>query len=74
MSDPVQVKIMSNNIFQSLPISEEQGIRMQTIKDRANDFLNNFIHVYVKDSREKSLAITKLEECVMWANKSISRE
>ena len=25
-------------------------------------------------SRERSLAITKLEECVMWANKGISRE
>ena len=25
------------------------------------------------DSREKSLAITKLEECVMWANASIAR-
>ena len=24
-----------------------------------------------KDSRERSLALTKLEECVMWANKSI---
>ena len=24
-------------------------------------------------SREKSLALTKLEECVMWANKSASR-
>lgn len=25
------------------------------------------------DSREKSLALTKLEECVMWANASIAR-
>jgi len=25
------------------------------------------------DSREKSLAISKLEECVMWANASIAR-
>ena len=25
------------------------------------------------DSREKSLAITKLDECVMWANASIAR-
>lgn len=25
------------------------------------------------DSREKSLAVTKLEECVMWANASIAR-
>lgn len=26
------------------------------------------------DSREKSLAITKLEECVMWANKCAVRK
>lgn len=26
----------------------------------------------VPDSREKSLAFTKLEECVMWANKAIA--
>lgn len=26
------------------------------------------------DSREKSLALTKLEECVMWANAAIARE
>lgn len=25
------------------------------------------------DSREKSLAMTKLEECVMWANKCAAR-
>lgn len=25
------------------------------------------------DSREKSLALTKLEECVMWANAAIAR-
>ena len=25
-------------------------------------------------NREKSLAMTKLEECVMWVNKSISHE
>lgn len=27
----------------------------------------------VPDSREKSLAMTKLEECVMWANAGIAR-
>lgn len=25
------------------------------------------------DSREKALALTKLEECIMWANASIAR-
>ena len=32
------------------------------------------INALVPDGREKSLAITKLEEVVMWANAGIARE
>lgn len=35
--------------------------------------LANIINKYCPDSREKSLAITKLEEAVMWANAAIAR-
>lgn len=35
--------------------------------------LANTIDALCPDSREKSLAITKLEEAVMWANASIAR-
>ena len=35
--------------------------------------LAELINTYCPDSREKSLAITKLEEAVMWANASIAR-
>lgn len=31
------------------------------------------INAYVPDSREKSLALTKLEESVMWVNAGIAR-
>lgn len=31
------------------------------------------IDLLCPDSREKSLAMTKLEECVMWANAAIAR-
>ncbi len=31
------------------------------------------INAMCPDSREKSLAITALEECMMWANSSIAR-
>ena len=31
------------------------------------------IDAHVPNSREKSLAMTKLEECVMWANAGIAR-
>lgn len=33
-----------------------------------------WINIECPDSREKSLAITKLEEMVMWANAAIARE
>ena len=35
--------------------------------------LAHYINKTVPDSREKSLAMTKLEECVMWANAGIAR-
>lgn len=35
--------------------------------------LANYIDEDCPDSREKSLAITKLEEVVMWANAAIAR-
>lgn len=31
------------------------------------------LDTYVPDSREKSLAITKLEECMFWSNAAIAR-
>lgn len=32
-----------------------------------------YINEYCPDSREKSLALTKIEEAVMWANAAIAR-
>lgn len=37
------------------------------------DSLEDFINQCVPPGRERSLAITKLEECAMWANKGVSR-
>ncbi len=36
--------------------------------------LAKLINIFCPDGREKSLAITKIEEAVMWANASIARE
>lgn len=33
----------------------------------------DIIDIYCPDGREKDLALTKLEECLMWVNKSLSR-
>lgn len=42
------------------------------IREKAKEFAY-LIDSTCPDSREKSLAITKLEECVMWANAGIAR-
>ena len=36
-------------------------------------WLSTLLNTHCPDSREKSLAMTKLEEAVMWANASIAR-
>ena len=42
------------------------------IREKAKE-LAYLIDGLCPDSREKSLAMTKLEECAMWANASIAR-
>jgi len=49
-----------------------QANRYEQIRSKAHDFAIS-LDTFCPDSREKSLAITKLEEVVMWANASIAR-
>ncbi len=42
------------------------------IRNKAKEFAY-MIAQLVPNSREQSLAITKLEECVMWANAGVAR-
>lgn len=51
---------------------EDQPVRYETIRNKAK-MLAAYINEFCPDSREKSLAMTKLEEAVMWANASIAR-
>ena len=50
-----------------------QPEKYTVIRDHAK-LLAFLINDNCPDSREKSLAMTKLEECVMWANASIARD
>lgn len=50
---------------------EEVGAYM-TIREHALNYAE-MLDEMCPDSREKSIAITKLEEVVMWANASIAR-
>ena len=50
----------------------DQADRYERIRATAARFAMT-VDELCPDSREKSLAMTKLEECVMWANASIAR-
>ncbi len=55
------------------PKNQEQLDRYKWIRDTAREFGEAIVRL-CPDSRERSLAITKLEETVMWANAAIARE
>lgn len=54
------------------PPKDDQTARYISIRNMAHDFAK-LLDQFCPDSREKSLAFTKLEECVMWANAAIAR-
>ena len=54
------------------PPNEGQANWYQQIRDAAKGYAY-ILDRYTPDSREKSLALTKLEESVMWANAAIAR-
>ncbi len=51
----------------------EESIDLHSIIRRGVASLMNRIDINVPDSREKSMAITKLEEVMFWANAGIAR-
>lgn len=60
------------NRFTYHPASEEQGLKYDDLRS-AGLALATLIDRSAPNSREKSLAITKLEEAIMWANAAIAR-
>lgn len=67
---PVNPKI--ENVFTYHPPKDGQPAMYKAIREKAKE-LAYLIDELVPDSREKSLAMTKLEECSMWANAGIAR-
>lgn len=65
-------EIIKNN-FTYHPPKEGQTGKFQAIRGTGGH-LASLINDLCPDGREKSLALTKLEESVMWANASIARE
>lgn len=64
-------KQIENNFIYHAPKSDQPQCYTD-IRNKAKEFAL-LIDELCPDSREKSLAITKLEECMMWANASIAR-
>lgn len=60
------------NRFTYVPPKEGQPERYQKIRKAALEFAT-MLDAMVPPSREKSLAMTHLEEVVMWANAGIAR-
>ena len=61
-----------NNIYTYHAPKGDQQERYEDIREKARE-LAELIERCCPVSREKSLAHTKLEEAVMWANASIAR-
>lgn len=60
------------NDFMFHPAKDDQGARHQRIRSAARD-LAIAIATLVPEGREKSLALTKAEEAMFWANAGIAR-
>lgn len=61
-----------DNAFTYHAPKEGQPAKYHAIREKAKE-LAYLLDELVPDSREKSLAMTKLEESVMWANAGIAR-
>lgn len=66
-----QDKERLENSFTYHPPKPDQIPRYEALRNKARELAIEFMEI-VPPSREKSLAITKLEEAVMWANKGIA--
>lgn len=62
---------IENNFKYHTP-KEGQPAAYTALREKAKEFAH-LINELCPDSREKSLALTNLEESVMWANASIAR-
>ena len=57
--------------FKHHEFDEDQNDVSEVFRETAEELEANIVLLCVP-SREKSLALTKLEECVMWANKALA--
>ena len=58
--------------FKQHEMSEEASQKSRKLRDDIIGIADT-IDIYCSDSREKSLALTKLEECLFWCNADLAR-
>jgi hypothetical protein len=65
-------KASGNDVFRKAyrQLTDEEKVRLERIKDNASALYNGIVEG--PPSRMQSLALTKLEEAVMWAVKDIT--
>ena len=63
---------IENNFNYHQPATEEVGAKHAAIRQLFKDLAYS-VDTICPDGREKALAITKLEEGMMWANAAIAR-
>jgi len=61
-----------DNDFTYHPPDEEQTQKYTRLRDNAKQLARDIVAL-CPDSRDRSLALTKLEEAVFWANAAIAR-
>jgi hypothetical protein len=71
LPDTKEIKQNENNFTYHAP-KGNQTERYSVLRDKAKD-LADLMLVLCPPSRERSLALTKLEECSMWGNAAIAR-
>lgn len=57
--------------FETITVDEEVGAQMEHLRKEARR-LADYLDDVADDGREKSTAITKIEEAVFWANRAIA--
>lgn len=72
MNNEEMIKRIQGDFMYHPPKNDEQVQTYREIRSVAKDFAI-FLISKTRPSREQSLALTKLEEVVMWANASIAR-
>jgi hypothetical protein len=66
------MKKQIENNFKYHPPKEGQKEKYEAIREKAKE-LACMLVAMCPESRERSVAMTKVEECVMWANAAIAR-